>query len=156
MHMADKIGTDQDWNTLITPATVAAAVAIGRDYLLPHALAAFNLMGADRRVTAAKVLWDAIVRRYSKDREASPGADLLVAKSELHQWCATGLHQGRRHATRDCLCSLSTATCAMCQEVGNPAGATLRQSTRSGQPRLAAARERAEPRTDCSDCTFLR
>jgi len=44
--MAAAIGEGANWNTPILPETVQAAVTIGRDYLLPHAKAAFGLMVA--------------------------------------------------------------------------------------------------------------
>ncbi len=44
---------DRPWDTLISQQTMAAAIAIGR-YLVPHARAAFELMGADAELEGAK------------------------------------------------------------------------------------------------------
>ncbi|MBV9851644.1 MAG: DUF3987 domain-containing protein [Armatimonadetes bacterium] len=53
LHMVEHVGGTCPWTAPISPATVAAAWAIG-EYLIPHALAAFGLMGADPRLALAK------------------------------------------------------------------------------------------------------
>jgi hypothetical protein len=55
LHMAEHAGT---WNGTVEHATVEKAVRLGRDYLLPHALAAFDLMGADEELEAARAVVD--------------------------------------------------------------------------------------------------
>ena len=54
--------------------TVERAIRIGKDYLLPHAEAAFALMGADLRIDKARKLWASIVARsaYSADAPTRP------------------------------------------------------------------------------------
>lgn len=68
------------WGRPIDAATIAAAARIG-DYYLHHALAAFDLMGADPRIDDARALLDQI-RRAGKTR---------VTKRELF----TGAYRGR-------------------------------------------------------------
>jgi hypothetical protein len=54
LHAAEAIGRGERPSLDVPAAVVAAAVQIGRDYLLPHAEAAFGLMGADERTEDAK------------------------------------------------------------------------------------------------------
>jgi hypothetical protein len=54
LHAASCIGSSTTISPAIDGDTVDAAVRIGRDYLLPHALSAFGLMGADPRMVLAK------------------------------------------------------------------------------------------------------
>jgi hypothetical protein len=57
LHVATAVGKDgpcTPWLDQISVATAAAAIRLGRDYLLPHALAAFGLMGADPRIADAR------------------------------------------------------------------------------------------------------
>ncbi len=54
LHVTASIDDSGTIPATINRETVEAAVRIGRDYLLPHALAAFGLMGADPRVGDAK------------------------------------------------------------------------------------------------------
>ena len=49
LHMAGTLGVGNPWNEPISRETVEAAIALGRDYFLPHAQAAFGMMGADER-----------------------------------------------------------------------------------------------------------
>jgi hypothetical protein len=48
LHMAATAGRGQAWQVPIREDTVAAAIRLGKDYLLPHAQAAFGLMGGRR------------------------------------------------------------------------------------------------------------
>src|SRR5262249_10603968 len=55
LHMAKSWnGQNIQFSHTIDIRTVEAAIRIGRDYLLPHARAAFGLMGADERAEDAK------------------------------------------------------------------------------------------------------
>jgi hypothetical protein len=63
LHMADCAGRDTGWGSPVAPETVEAAVSIGKGYLLPHAQAAFGIMGADSRIGKAADVWTSIVRR---------------------------------------------------------------------------------------------
>jgi hypothetical protein len=57
LHMAATIGSSMSWPPVISPDTAEQAITLARGYLLPHAQAAFNQMGADRRlVEAARVV----------------------------------------------------------------------------------------------------
>jgi hypothetical protein len=54
LHVADSVGRGVAWDFPIDAATVASAIALGRDYFLPHALAAFAQMGVDQKFEDAK------------------------------------------------------------------------------------------------------
>jgi hypothetical protein len=49
-------GDKEPWGQPIGEATMRAAIRLGREYLLPHAQAAFGLMGSDPRVPRAKAV----------------------------------------------------------------------------------------------------
>lgn len=59
LHVAEAIGNNVPWQRPVSVATVAAAIRLGRDYLLPHAQAAFGVMAADGRTEDARrvLLW---------------------------------------------------------------------------------------------------
>lgn len=61
IHVADAVGAGEDWNRPIGEAAVRRAVRLCRDYLIPHAIAAFDLMGADPRVAVARKVWGWVV-----------------------------------------------------------------------------------------------
>jgi replicative DNA helicase len=84
LHMANAAGGL--WECEISAHTVSTAVQIGRDYLLPHALAAFNLMGANEVVESARHVWGSICRRceYREDSENTPPS--IISLRSLHQW----------------------------------------------------------------------
>jgi Protein of unknown function (DUF3987) len=85
-HMIKTEG--RDWNTAISVETVQAAIILGRDYLLPHALAAFAQMGADAKVALARKVVDSIRQNceYSEYSEYSEYAPPVVTRRDLHQW----------------------------------------------------------------------
>jgi hypothetical protein len=57
LHMATTLGAGEGWAEAISRETVEAAIALGKDYYLPHARAAFGAMGADERAEdAARVV----------------------------------------------------------------------------------------------------
>jgi hypothetical protein len=62
------------WHESVRVETVRQAIAIGRDYLLPHAQAAFGVMGTDGATEGAKALWAWVCRKceYSEDSESAP------------------------------------------------------------------------------------
>jgi hypothetical protein len=74
LHAADKPG---DWRSTIDVHTMKRAIAIG-DYAIPHALAAFSVMGSDPSTDLAKRAWTWLRTR----------ADSTVTKRDLHR----GLH----------------------------------------------------------------
>jgi DNA polymerase I-like protein with 3'-5' exonuclease and polymerase domains len=56
LHLADAAGRDGHRMTPVPVEVAARAVRLVRDYLVPHATAAFGLLGADPRVNRAKKL----------------------------------------------------------------------------------------------------
>jgi hypothetical protein len=54
LHVAAAVGEEGGWKRPIGIETVAAAIRLGRYYLLPHALVAFELMRADERLDDAR------------------------------------------------------------------------------------------------------
>ena len=83
LHVA-AIGEGGDWLTPIDPRTVEAAIALGRDYLLPHAKAAFALMGADEKLEKARRVWESL-SKHSEYSECNESAPLRVTRREIHQ-----------------------------------------------------------------------
>jgi hypothetical protein len=65
--------------------TVRAAVRLARDYLLPHAQAAFAQMGADERLGKARKVWASLVR-HSEYGEYSESAPPRFSRRDIHQW----------------------------------------------------------------------
>jgi DNA polymerase-1 len=57
LHIADALGRGDPWSDPIALATVQRAIRLCREYYLPHAAAAFDLMGADATVTGARRVW---------------------------------------------------------------------------------------------------
>jgi replicative DNA helicase len=55
LHMAEYAGATEPWRIPISGTTVACAVRIGK-YLIPHARAAYALMGADEVIDSAKAI----------------------------------------------------------------------------------------------------
>jgi hypothetical protein len=68
----------------VSGPTALAAIRLGRDYLLPHAQAAFHLMGADERLAQAQRVWRA-VEQISERSERSERTPLRVSRRDLHQ-----------------------------------------------------------------------
>jgi hypothetical protein len=55
-HVAEAIAEGNSWRCPVSESTANAAIRLGREYLVPQALAAFGLMGADARTERAKRL----------------------------------------------------------------------------------------------------
>src|SRR5262249_36192711 len=83
LHMAAVIVEGGDWRVPVAPETVEAAAAIAKAYLLPHAQAAFGIMGADLRVSKAAGVWGSIVRS-SVSSVYSVSAPLSFTRRDLH------------------------------------------------------------------------
>jgi replicative DNA helicase len=88
LHMADHAGEPAPWDKPIAGETMRRAIAIGH-YLIPHALAAFGLMGADPFVAEARhiLTW---LRRTGREEftrrelfEATKGRFKTVSALEL-------------------------------------------------------------------------
>jgi hypothetical protein len=87
LHIAEAVG-DESKGCLdpISETTVNAAIYLGRDYLLPHAQAAFGMMGADPRMETARAVLDWIARQV-EDVEYVESAPLTFSRREIHQGC---------------------------------------------------------------------
>ncbi len=57
LHVADTLGTGQSWDVPIPVGVVRRAIHLCRDYLIAHAVAAFDLMGADVTLSRARRVW---------------------------------------------------------------------------------------------------
>jgi hypothetical protein len=84
LHMAGSVAAGQQ-SQRISDATVGAAIELGRGYLLPHAKAAFGIMGADEAVETARRVWNSIFR-HSESNEYSESTFLSVSRRDIHQW----------------------------------------------------------------------
>lgn len=62
LHVADALEAGVPWARPIPEGVVARAVRLCRDYLLPHAVAAFDLMGADATLAGARRVWGWVAR----------------------------------------------------------------------------------------------
>ena len=62
LHLADRAGESAPWGTPIPADTMARAIRIGR-YLIPHARAAFDMMGLDPLVADARYVLAWVRRR---------------------------------------------------------------------------------------------
>jgi hypothetical protein len=84
LHVATAVGAGAMPSLTIDADIVEKAVRIGRDYLLPHALAAFGVMGADSSRAGARSVWASVARRYESS-ESSESAPLTLSRRDLHQ-----------------------------------------------------------------------
>jgi putative DNA primase/helicase len=84
LHVADAVGRGMSWSTPITEKTVAKAIRLGRDYLIPHAKAAFGIMGADPRAELGNQVLRGLRRRV-EEVESVEQAPLAVSRREIHQ-----------------------------------------------------------------------
>jgi hypothetical protein len=85
LHVADAVSKDgARWQPMIGGETVAAAVRFGRDYLLPHAMAAFGVMGADGKTEDARHIWESICR-HGESSEYGEYAPLRLSRRDIHQ-----------------------------------------------------------------------
>jgi hypothetical protein len=91
LYVAESFETDRPWSEPVNAATVAATIRLARDYLLPHAQAAFGIMGDDPLAEDARraVRW--LQERFSESCEPvnrvngvgiSHGA--VVSRRDLH------------------------------------------------------------------------
>jgi hypothetical protein len=83
LHVTRAVGEGESWQTPITEDTARVAIALGQDYLLPHAQAAFGLMGADERVESARHVWESITRHcaYSAHSAYAPPT---LSRRDIH------------------------------------------------------------------------
>jgi hypothetical protein len=85
LHMARSVGpggVGQD--RTVSESTVSDAIRLGRDYLLPHAMAAFGMMGSDQRLEDAKraVRW--LAGFCDSVKSVKGGAVPTVSRRDLH------------------------------------------------------------------------
>ena len=78
LHLAEHAGDAEPWAMPVSKATVAAAWQIG-EYLIAHARAAFEDMGADPELENARVLLNWLERHYEQTQAKT------VTRRELHQ-----------------------------------------------------------------------
>jgi hypothetical protein len=81
-HVAEALGTAQPWARPVGPETVEATLRLAKDYLLPHAQAAFGVMGADPRCDKARRAWVKVQSEYSEYSEDAPPR---ISRRDLHQ-----------------------------------------------------------------------
>jgi hypothetical protein len=88
LHVVQAVDDGTNWEAPITAATVEKAIRLGRDYLLPHAQAAFGMMAADPRIMTARAVWETICRRVSERSECHESAppSLEITRRDIHQW----------------------------------------------------------------------
>jgi hypothetical protein len=75
------LASDADPNKPVGPDAAEAAVKLGREYLLPHALSAFCTMDTDGRAASARRVWLAI-RQLVERNERNV---LRVSRRDIHQ-----------------------------------------------------------------------
>jgi Protein of unknown function (DUF3987) len=85
LHLAETAGCGLSWHSEVTVATAERAVQIARDYLLPHAIAAFGMMG--RACSEAEEDAKALVR-------------WLECHPEVEEFSRRDLHQSLRNRRR--------------------------------------------------------
>jgi len=88
LHAIEAIGSGQPPALLIPATTVVGAVRLGRDYLLPHAQAAFAVMGADPRIEAARAVlasFPRLVAESSVTSVTSVTGGPCLSRREIHR-----------------------------------------------------------------------
>jgi hypothetical protein len=130
LHMVCHTDAETPWQSPINSQTVAAAVRLGRDYLLPHARAAFAVMGADTEAARARRLWEVIRRRsVNSVNSVDGGAPVCVSRRDLHRWGA-GRSRRRRRWTQPSPGSSTCTICAPSRGPGPPGAGTRAPPTR--------------------------
>lgn len=85
LHAAAAAGKGDPPPTMIEHKTVEAAVKLGRDYFLPHAQAAFALMGADERQGHAQAVLRSLPELASVTSVTSVTAPPCVSRRDIHR-----------------------------------------------------------------------
>jgi hypothetical protein len=88
LHIVQAVEDGSRWEDPIPAAIVEKAIRLGKDYLLPHAEAAFGIMGASERMEAARAVWESIRKHLSEYSECSESAPpcFTVSRRDIHQW----------------------------------------------------------------------
>jgi hypothetical protein len=86
LHVSEAVVTAGDRQAPVAEATARAAIRLARDYLLPHAKAAFGLMGANQKVEDAKhvLRW---LRANSGDTGNCGAGGARLSKRDIYQGC---------------------------------------------------------------------
>jgi hypothetical protein len=85
-HLSDAVRNSGPRDAPVSAGTVADACLLARGYCLPHARAAFAVMGADERVNDARHLlrW---ARAHARDLGGSGGRGPVVSKRTIYKAC---------------------------------------------------------------------
>jgi hypothetical protein len=95
LHVCQSLGEcGGEWHDPISQETVEVAIALGRDYYLPHARAAFGLMGANERSQDALRVVEWLARQTNCETVKSVNGVRTVSKRDIH----TGVFGGSRSA----------------------------------------------------------
>jgi hypothetical protein len=80
LHLVEEVNTGNEapWEQFVSEATMRTAVRLVREYYLPHAQAAFRVMGSDPRVPLARAVLESLRRRPG-------GCPEVVTHREIHQ-----------------------------------------------------------------------
>ncbi|HVS37903.1 MAG TPA: YfjI family protein [Gemmataceae bacterium] len=148
LHVMEALSTGQPCSRPIGAQTVAAAIKLARDYFLPHAQAAFALMGADGKIADARHVWVSIARRRNEFSECSENGASRLSRRDIHQW------NRRRFPTVEALDPILTLLVDRCyiRPIGGTgqAGRGHASPTYEVNPLALAAFENEAPRTHCT------
>jgi hypothetical protein len=150
LHMAE-VAEEGHWNHPVSPETVAAAIQLGRDYFLPHAQAAFSMMGANPKLDTARKVWATIATRvlYSQCSQSAPPS---FTRSDAHQWNRRQFPGGVEELDPILDVLERHNLCRPVGGTGQP-GRGHRSPEYEVNPAALAAFKKEAPRTDCADCT---
>jgi DNA primase catalytic core len=95
LHLAECVGHGGPLFEVVPEPVVSAAIRLGRDYFLPHALRAFGVMGADEQLEDARR-----VVRWLVDF-CEPVNQLQAASPKAGDFCDSLNHLGHSHAAGD-------------------------------------------------------
>jgi hypothetical protein len=85
LHVAEAVSRNdhEPWKHKITRETVERAIRLGRDYLLPHAMAAFGMMDANEVGAKAKRVLERVAEKVVPVVPVVPG-DLILRRRDIH------------------------------------------------------------------------
>lgn len=83
IHIADAVAVDRPWQAPISSGAVDRAVRLARDYFLPHAKAAFGIMGADVRRESALKVADWIQKECAHSACSAPGGTPAFSRRDI-------------------------------------------------------------------------
>jgi hypothetical protein len=154
LHVCQGLDDGTGWQRPVPVAIVANAIALGRDYLLPHAQAAFGAMGADARLTTARQVWQTICQRLGSEySEYSESAPPCVSRRDIHQWCRRRFPGGWTTWIPSWTCSSAIISSAPGQALDSLAVDTAVPPTMYTPRQWPPSRRRAPRCTHCTHCT---